>query len=134
VNDVKGLVLTCVALEIDTNADTNLFKSCTLAPSRTLDGGMHTFIQGIHYEQSLFEKEREEWQRTLEESRPEARSEIVKQFAPFASSSNERDFGNAGGTIGQGLGVCFLCLGTYLSRRATLTLLPIQITGQASLT
>jgi hypothetical protein len=28
---------------------------------------MHTFIQGIHYEQSQFEKEREEWQRYLEE-------------------------------------------------------------------
>jgi hypothetical protein len=28
---------------------------------------MHTFIQGVHYEQSQHEKEREEWQRDLEE-------------------------------------------------------------------
>ncbi len=67
VSDVKGLMLTCIAPEIDTNADTDLFKSCTLAPGRTLDDVMHTFIQGIHYEQSQFEKEREVWQRALEE-------------------------------------------------------------------
>jgi hypothetical protein len=67
VSDVKGPVLTCIAPEIDTNVDTDLFKSCTLAPGRTLDDVMHTFIQGIHYEQSQFEKEREEWQRYLEE-------------------------------------------------------------------
>jgi hypothetical protein len=67
VNDVKGPVLTCIAPELDTNADTDLFKSCSLAPGRTLEDVMHTFIQGIHYEQSQFEKEREEWQRDLEE-------------------------------------------------------------------
>jgi len=67
VNDEKGLVLTCIAPEIDTNADTDVFKSCTLAPGRTLDDVMHTFVQGIHYEQSEHEKEREEWQKALEE-------------------------------------------------------------------
>ena len=67
VNDKKGLVLTCIAPEMDTNPDTDLFKRCTLAPGRTLDDVMHTFIQGIHYEQSQFEKEREEWLRDLEE-------------------------------------------------------------------
>jgi hypothetical protein len=67
VNDEKGLVLTCVAPEIDTNIDTDVFKSCTLAPGRTLDDVMHTFIQGIHYEQSQQQKEREEWQKNLEE-------------------------------------------------------------------
>jgi hypothetical protein len=67
VSDVKGLVVTCVAPEIDTNADTDLFKGCTLAPGRTLDDVMHTFIQGIHYEQSQHAREREEWQRYLEE-------------------------------------------------------------------
>ena len=67
VNDEKGLLLSCIAPEIDTNADTDLFKSCTLAPGRTLDDVMHTFIQGVHYEQSQHEKEREEWQRDLEE-------------------------------------------------------------------
>src|SRR5450755_2523344 len=35
VNDEKGLVLTCIAPEIDANRDTDMFKSCTLAPGRT---------------------------------------------------------------------------------------------------
>ena len=67
VNDEKGLVLTCIAPEIDTNPDTDMFKSCTLAPGRTLDDVMHIFVQGIHYEQSEHEKEREEWRKALEE-------------------------------------------------------------------
>jgi len=46
VNDEKGLLLTCVAPEIDTNADTDVFKNCALAPGRTLDDLMHTFVQG----------------------------------------------------------------------------------------
>ena len=68
VNDKKGLVLTCIAPEIDTNPDTDMFKSCTLAPGRTLDDVMHTFVQGIHYEQSEQQREREEWQKALEEN------------------------------------------------------------------
>jgi len=67
VNDAKGPVLTCIAPEMDTNPDTDIFKSCTLAPGRTLDDLMHTFVQGIHYEQSQHRKEREEWQKDLEE-------------------------------------------------------------------
>ena len=67
VNDAKGLLLTCIAPEIDTNPDTDMFKSCTLAPGRTLDDVMHTFVQGIHYEQSEHQREREEWQKALEE-------------------------------------------------------------------
>ena len=67
VNDAKGLLLTCIAPEMDTNAETDVFKSCALAPGRTLDDVMHTFVQGIHYEQSEHEKEREEWQKALEE-------------------------------------------------------------------
>jgi hypothetical protein len=67
VNDEKGLVLTCIAPEIDTNADTDVFKSCTLAPGRTLDDVMHTFVRGIHYEQSQHQKEREQWQKDIEE-------------------------------------------------------------------
>ena len=67
VNDEKGLVLTCIAPELDANPDTDIFKSCTLAPGRTLDDMMHTFIQGIHYEQSEHRREREEWQKALEE-------------------------------------------------------------------
>ena len=67
VNDAKGLLLTCIAPEIDTNADTDVFKSCALAPGRTLDDVMHTFVQGIHFERSEHEKEREEWQKSLKE-------------------------------------------------------------------
>ena len=67
VNDEKGLVLTCIAPEIDTNPDTVMFKNCALAPGRTLDDVMHTFVQGIHYEQSEHQREREEWQKALEE-------------------------------------------------------------------
>jgi hypothetical protein len=67
VNDEKGLLLTCIAPEIDTNTDTDAFKSCTLAPGRTLDDVMHTFVQGIHYEQGQHQKEREEWKKELEE-------------------------------------------------------------------
>jgi hypothetical protein len=67
VNDAKGLLLTCIAPEIDTNAETDVFRSCALAPGRTLDDVMHTFVQGIHHEQSQHEKEREEWQKNLEE-------------------------------------------------------------------
>jgi len=67
VNDVKGLLLTCVAPEIESNPETDVFKSCTLAPGRTLDDAMHTFVQGIHYEQTQHEKEREEWQKALAE-------------------------------------------------------------------
>ena len=67
VNDAKGLLLTCIAPEIDTNAETDVFKSCALAPGRTLDDVMHSFVQGIHYEQSQHQKEREEWQKNLGE-------------------------------------------------------------------
>jgi len=31
-----------------------------------LDDVMHTFVQGIHYEQSQHQKEREEWKKELE--------------------------------------------------------------------
>ena len=61
VNDVKGLLLTCIAPQIDTNPDTDIFKNCTLAPGRTLDDVMHTFVQAIHFIQSEQAKEREDW-------------------------------------------------------------------------
>jgi len=32
-----------------------------------LDDVMHTFVQGIHFEQSQHQKEREEWQKELDE-------------------------------------------------------------------
>jgi len=65
--DEKGLLLTCIAPEIDTNTDTDVFKSCALAPGRTLDEVMHTFVQGIHSEQSQHQQERDTWQKDLEE-------------------------------------------------------------------
>jgi hypothetical protein len=51
VQDEKGLLLTCVAPEIETNKDTDVFKDCTLAPGRTLDDVMHSFIGAMHEEQ-----------------------------------------------------------------------------------
>lgn len=51
VNDEKGLLLTCIAPEMDTDSETDVFNNCTLAPGRTLDDVMHSFIRGIHEEQ-----------------------------------------------------------------------------------
>ena len=56
--DVKWLLLTCVAPEIETNSDTDEFKNCTLAPGRTLDDVMHTFVSAIHAEQRRQAEER----------------------------------------------------------------------------
>jgi len=67
VNDEKGVLLTCIAPEIENNADTDTFNDCTLAPGRTLDDVMHTFIGAIHYEQNQHVKERAEWSKDLEE-------------------------------------------------------------------
>ncbi|MGA3009740.1 MAG: hypothetical protein ABSD72_05705 [Terracidiphilus sp.] len=67
VNDVKGLLLTCVAPQLDTDPNTDIFKSCTLAPGRTLDDVMHTFIQAIHFIQNEQLKERAEWNKEREE-------------------------------------------------------------------
>ena len=67
VNDVKGLLLTCTAPELETNPDTDLFNSCTLGPGRTLDDVMHTFIQAIHMVQNEHAKERAVWQKDLDE-------------------------------------------------------------------
>jgi hypothetical protein len=54
--DEKGLLLTCVAPELDKDRETDVFKDCTLAPGRTLDEVMHSFVQGIHEEQRLHMK------------------------------------------------------------------------------
>jgi hypothetical protein len=58
VMDEKGLLLTCIAPEIETNSDTDVFKNCTLAPGRTLDDVMHTFVSAIHAEQRRQAEER----------------------------------------------------------------------------
>jgi hypothetical protein len=69
VNDAKGLLLTCIAPEIDTNADTDIFRDCMLAPGRTLDDVMHTFIGAIHYVQNQQIREHSESTKELEEKR-----------------------------------------------------------------
>jgi hypothetical protein len=66
VNDVKGLLLTCIAPQLDTDPDTDIFNSCTLAPGRTLDDAMHTFIQAIHLVQKEQAQQRAEWQKERE--------------------------------------------------------------------
>ena len=67
VNDVKGLLLICIAPQIDADPDTDLFNGCTLAPGRTLDDVMHTFIQALHLVQNEQAKERAEWDKKHEE-------------------------------------------------------------------
>jgi hypothetical protein len=57
VMDEKGLLLTCIAPEIDKNADTDIFSDCALAPGRTLDDVMHAIVGAIHYEQNQRSKE-----------------------------------------------------------------------------
>jgi hypothetical protein len=67
VNDEKGLLLTCIAPQIKANPDTDIFNSCTLAPGRTLDDVMHTFIGALHVVQNEQMKERAEWYKSLED-------------------------------------------------------------------
>jgi hypothetical protein len=67
VNDEKGLLLTCIAPQINTNPDTDIFNSCALAPGRTLDDVMHTFIGALHLVQNEQTKERAEWYKSLED-------------------------------------------------------------------
>jgi hypothetical protein len=67
VNDEKGLLLTCIAPQIETNPDTDIFNSCTLAPGRTLDDVMHTFVGALHLVQNEQMKERAEWYKNLED-------------------------------------------------------------------
>lgn len=68
VNDVKGLLLTCIAPQLDADPDTDIFNSCTLAPGRTLDDVMHTFIQAFHFVQNEQIKERAEWNKDHEQN------------------------------------------------------------------
>jgi hypothetical protein len=66
VNDTKGLLLTCIAPEIESNPNTDLFSNCALAPGRTLDDVMHTFIGAIHYIQNEEIQERAEQQKATQ--------------------------------------------------------------------
>jgi hypothetical protein len=68
VMDEKGLLLTCVAPELEKDKETDVFKDCTLAPGRTLDDVMHSFVQGIHEEQRLRMKEHTESQKEPDEN------------------------------------------------------------------
>jgi hypothetical protein len=67
VNDERGLLLTCIAPEIETNHDTDLFNNCTLAPGRTLDDVMHTFVRALHYQQHQQDKDNAESQKDSEQ-------------------------------------------------------------------
>jgi hypothetical protein len=71
VKDEKGVLLTCIAPQIDTNPDTDIFNGCTLAQGRTLDDVMHTFIQAIHFVQKEHAKERAELLEEVEEKQAE---------------------------------------------------------------
>jgi hypothetical protein len=66
VNDEKGLLLSCIAPQIESNPDTDVFNNCTLAPGRTLDDVMHTFVGALHVVQNEQIKERAEWTKSLE--------------------------------------------------------------------
>lgn len=72
VHDEKGLLLTCIAPEIDTNVDTDLFEDCTLAPGRTLNDVMHSFIGAMHTEENQRARERAEWSKALDERSAQA--------------------------------------------------------------
>jgi hypothetical protein len=67
VNDEKGLLLTCIAPELATNPDTDVFENCTLAPGRTLNEVMHSFVGSMHAEQKQHEQERADWERAFDE-------------------------------------------------------------------
>ncbi|MGA2806816.1 MAG: hypothetical protein ABSE87_01710 [Terracidiphilus sp.] len=75
VNDKKGLLLTCVAPQIDADANTDIFEDCALAPGRTLDDVMHSFIGAIHYEQDQHAQERAQWTKDQEEKSNQKASE-----------------------------------------------------------
>jgi hypothetical protein len=57
VRDEKGPLMTCIAPEIDKNADTDIFTDCALAPGRTLNDVMHAFVSTIHYEHNQRSRE-----------------------------------------------------------------------------
>jgi hypothetical protein len=67
VNDEKGLLLTCIAPEIATNPNTDVFEDCTLAPGRTLNEVMHSFVGAMHAEEKEHEQERTNWEKAFDE-------------------------------------------------------------------
>ncbi len=71
VRDEKGLLLTCIAPEMDTNKDTDVFNNCSLAPGRTLDDVMHSFIKAFHQEQKQQAEEHSESQKDSDDKATE---------------------------------------------------------------
>jgi hypothetical protein len=69
VNDEKGLLLTCIAPDIEQNSETDQFNNCNLAPGRTLDDVMHSFVRGIHEEQRQRQRESADRQSAEERDR-----------------------------------------------------------------
>jgi hypothetical protein len=67
VNDEKGLLLTCIAPDIDTNPNTDLFTDCALAPGRTLNDVMHSFVGAMHFEEKERAGDRDEGIKAHEE-------------------------------------------------------------------
>jgi hypothetical protein len=72
VNDEKGLLLTCIAPEIATNPNTDVFEDCNLAPGRTLNEVMHSFVGAMHAEQKEHEQERTDWEKAIDEKSGQA--------------------------------------------------------------
>jgi hypothetical protein len=72
VNDEKGLLLTCIAPDIETNINTDSFEDCTLAPGRTLNDVMHSFVGAMHFEENQRARERAEWNKALDEKSSQA--------------------------------------------------------------
>jgi hypothetical protein len=72
VYDEKGLLLTCVAPDIESNVNTDLFTDCTLAPGRTLNDVMHSFVGAMHYEENQRAQERAEWNKSHEDKSADA--------------------------------------------------------------
>jgi hypothetical protein len=53
---------------METNSETDVFNNCTLAPGRTLDDVMHSFIRAIHQEQREQLKDQAGWHQNSEEN------------------------------------------------------------------
>jgi hypothetical protein len=67
VNDEKGLLLTCIAPEIAANPNTDVFEDCTLAPGRTLNEVMHSFVGAMHAEKKQHDQELADWEKAFDE-------------------------------------------------------------------
>ena len=85
-NDEKGLLLKCEAPQLNSDPDTDIFNSCTLAPGRTLDDVMHTFIRAIHFVQNEQLKEWAEW--TKEQKEKPARNPTRSSQAAERAAEN----------------------------------------------